>query len=830
MTPTQDPGFFAQLLERIGSIGHLPEHDAGERLRRRLLVYMGVLMSMGGLLWGAIAWLNDLRAAAAIPWGYGLLTALNLRYFHAKANFDRVRFVQVLMSLLLPFLFQIALGGFSSSGVVMLWSMLAIVGALTFSTSQQVLRWLVIYSLMTIGMGLLDPWARATFPLDTSADLRVIFSVTNIVIISNIVFGLTIYLLARQEAANLALEQANLEVTQLNERLEALVAARTRDLRSTLGQLRAIIDNMPNALVAVGRDGEIQAANRTMESLFALQGTPVGAQASTTLPPVLCELVDRSIATGAEQTAELPLHGDRVGVAVAAPMHVEEEAEVAGCVVIVRDVTLEKEVDRMKTDFIATVSHELRTPLTSVLGFAKVTRGRLETVLLPALPTDDRKVERASAQVMGNLDIIVSEGERLTSLISDVLDISKMEAGHVEWQRDPIEPSVLVSRAVTASAGLFTDAEANLRAEIDDDLPNIVGDFDRLLQVLINLVSNAAKFTDTGTVTVSVRRVDEGVEFRVRDSGAGIAAADLHRIFERFRQGGDTLVNKPRGTGLGLPISQQIVLAHGGQIRVESTVGVGSEFWFVLPASGRTGTRTSASRELVSRLGAKVREALAADAHNILVVDDNPNLRELLRQQLGELGYHVLLANDGLEGVRLARTARPDLIILDIMMPEISGFDVAAMLKSDPDTRAIPILVLTIVEDAERGYRIGVDSYLQKPHDIGLLAHEIERVLKGRGDGRRAMIVSDDADRARLRADVEAQGYEVVCACDFTECVETLRRCSPDFVLVDAKNAEAIEMLHRARRETRFEHACVIRIAPGPNEERPHEPEDPDRR
>ncbi len=819
MHAAQEHGWLARTLESVGSIGHRPEHDAAERLRRRLLVYMGVLMSMGGLLWGTIALANGLRAAAAIPFGYAVLTSLNLRYFHASADFLRVRFFQVLISLLLPFLFQIALGGFASSGVVMLWSMLAIVGALTFSTSRQVLAWLVVYSLCTVAMGLIDGWAREVFRLDTSADLRVVFSVTNIVIISNIVFGLTIYLLARQEAANAALEQANLEVRQLNEKLEAVVAARTRDLRSTLGQLRAIIDNMPNALVAVSRDGEVQAANRTLESLFHLPTSPVGRPMDEAIPTVLRDLMMRAMTNGTEETIELPLRADRVGVAVAAPMRVEDEPDVMGCVVIVRDVTLEKEVDRMKTDFIATVSHELRTPLTSVLGFAKVTRGRLDSVLLPALPVEDRKVERAAAQVMGNLDIIVSEGERLTSLIADVLDISKMEAGHVEWQRDPIAPATLVRRAVTSSAGLFTDAEAALEADVEDDLPNIIGDFDRLLQVLINLISNAAKFTETGTVVVSARRVDEGVEFRVRDSGTGIAPGDVERIFERFRQGGDTLVNKPRGTGLGLPISQQIVLAHGGRIRVESTVGVGSEFWFVLPTSTRSGTRTSGSRDLATRLGAKVREALPADARNILVVDDNPNLRELLRQQLGDLGFHVLLANDGIEGVRLARTARPDLIILDIMMPEISGFDVAAMLKSDPDTRGIPIVVLTIVEDAERGYRIGVDSYLQKPHDIGMLAGEIQRVLAGRGDGRRAMIVAEPGDRARLQADLEAQGYEVVCSCGFDACVETLRSCSPDFVLVDAKNAEAIELLHRARRETRFEHACVIRIAAPSGEE-----------
>lgn len=813
--PASPTSRFSQLSAAVSKIGEAPGLDEAALLRRRLLVYMGLLMSGGGVLWGTIALSQGLIAASVIPYGYVVLTAFNLVHFKKSLDFERTRFFQVLISLLLPFLFQISLGGFASSGVVMLWSMLAIVGALTFSTSRHVVFWLVMYSCLTIVTGLADPWAREVFRLDTSPDVRVLFTVMNVVIISGIVFGLTVSLLARQESANAALEKANQEVTELNERLEALVAMRTRDLRATLAQMRTIIDNMPNALVALSSDGVVQASNRTLESLFALGSSPTGRQAAEVLPKVLSELMQRSMTMGTEETVELPLPDGRVGVAAAGPMRADGEGEILGCVVIVRDVTLEKEVDRMKTDFIATVSHELRTPLTSVLGFAKVTRTRLDSVLLPALPRGDPRVERAVHQVLGNLGIIVSEGERLTSLISDVLDISKMEAGRVEWKREPIDPAELVKRAAAASTGLFAESKIQLVTEVDTDLPTITGDFDRLLQVLINLISNSAKFTERGTVTVSARSTAEGVAFCVRDTGAGIPVGDRVAIFERFRQGGDALVNKPKGTGLGLPISQQIVTAHGGKIEVASEIGVGSAFSFVLSATDRPAVAHSPSL-VVSRVGARVKAALPVPTgKQILVVDDNANLRELLRQQLVELGYNVLQAAGGLEGVRVARLAHPDLIILDIMMPDVNGFDVAAMLKSDPNTSAIPIVVLTIVEDAERGYRIGVDSYVRKPHDIRALAEEIQRVLADHAGSRRAMVVSDESERPRLTAEVESEGYTVVGACGVEACSDMLQRCQPDLVLVDAKNPEAIDLLHRARRQSKLEHGCIIRLNAG---------------
>ncbi|MCA9612591.1 MAG: response regulator, partial [Myxococcales bacterium] len=477
-------------------------------------------------------------------------------------------------------------------------------------------------------------------------------------------------------------------------------------------------------------------------------------------------------------------------------------------------VTLEKEIDRMKTDFIATVSHELRTPLTSVLGFAKLTKTKLESAVFPHVPTPDAKAQRAVSQVRGNIDIIVSEGQRLTSLINDVLDISKMEAGRMEWKRVPIEPAALVQRALDASAGLFASDALELVSEIEAGLPNFEGDEDRLLQVLLNLVSNAAKFTDEGRVIVRAKHHPEGLELSVQDSGAGIADTDLESIFQKFKQVGDTLTSKPKGTGLGLPICRQIVAAHRGRITVESTLGEGSTFRVVLPLGPNEARVSDLSlRRLVDRIERTVSH-LPAVGGDILVVDDDASLRELLRQQLGERGYDVRLASNGAEAIQSVRARRPDLIVLDVMMPDISGFDVAAVLKSDPVTQTIPILILSIVQDAERGYRLGVDKYLTKPAEPEVLLTEVQRLLQRSHATAKRVLVVDERSPASpaLVQMLESRGYEIVGTCGGEKAFEEIRRTRPDVVLVEPDAAEADALVRRIRLDESLEHVQVVQF------------------
>ena len=253
-----------------------------------------------------------------------------------------------------------------------------------------------------------------------------------------------------------------------------------------------------------------------------------------------------------------------------------------------------------KSEFLANVSHELRTPLTSVLGFTKIVRKRLDDVVLPALAgaresvaaTDDPKLDRAVRQVGDNLDIVVAEGERLTALINDVLDLEKIEAGRMEFRHDRVDMAEVVERATAATAPLFETSGLELRREIAPDLPPVEGDPHRLAQVVINLLSNAVKFTPRGSVTVRVargaasgREDDASIVISVTDTGTGIAPEDQGRVFEQFAQAGDTLSETPRGTGLGLSICREIVEHHGGRIWLESEAGSGSTFSFSLPVA-----------------------------------------------------------------------------------------------------------------------------------------------------------------------------------------------------------------------------------------------------
>ncbi|MBM3774897.1 MAG: PAS domain S-box protein [Acidobacteria bacterium] len=239
-----------------------------------------------------------------------------------------------------------------------------------------------------------------------------------------------------------------------------------------------------------------------------------------------------------------------------------------------------------KSTFLTTVSHELRTPLTSVVGFAKLIKKRLSEVIMPALSDGDTRVKRASKQISDNLDIIVSEGERLTALINDVLDLAKIEAGRVEWDLRPTSLANIVERAVSATQSLAEQKHLPVVSRLEPDLPIIIGDQDRLIQVVINLVSNAIKFTESGTITCFASHSDGQVVVSVTDTGVGIAPEDQPRVFEQFVQVGNTLTNKPTGTGLGLPICKHIVEHHGGHIWVDSTPGRGSTFSFRLPIGG----------------------------------------------------------------------------------------------------------------------------------------------------------------------------------------------------------------------------------------------------
>jgi len=446
-----------------------------------------------------------------------------------------------------------------------------------------------------------------------------------------------------------------------------------------------------------------------------------------------------------------------------------------------------------------------------VLGFAKIIRRRLEERLLPLIPAGDRKVDQAKQQVLENLGVVVAEGQRLTQLIDDVLDLAKIEAGKFTWNMETLSVSELIDRAVAATTSLFEGKPVQLVKEVEADLPAITGDKDRLIQVVINLISNAAKFTTSGSVTVAAGESGGEITVSVTDSGIGIALADHQKVFEKFKQVGDTLTDRPRGTGLGLPICREIVEHHGGRIWVESELGKGSTFSFTIPAqtAAKADERPLSLESLVRQLREKVATHQPREK-SILVVDDDPNIRSLLRQEFTEAGYSVRLAADGREALERIREEKPGLVVLDVMMPEMNGFDVAAVLKNDPATMDIPIIILSIVEDKQRGYQIGVDRYLTKPIDTATLFHEVSELLDQGKSHKKVMIVDEDASAVRTLTQVLKEGGYQVVESNGAELMAAAVSAKPDIIILNSLLSGRQEAVRSLRFEKGLENVLFL--------------------
>jgi len=387
------------------------------------------------------------------------------------------------------------------------------------------------------------------------------------------------------------------DLHEVFDRYEQAINDAIVELQNTLAYLTAVIDNMADGLLVTDTDGVITRINPALSYMFALRETDIiGKNCRDLFGQGIFDLVEKTRTFKEEiVTSEIGLAGNRIGKAVATGIHKDSfklDDKGIGSVILVRDITVEKEVDRMKTDFISTVSHELRTPLTSVRGFTEIIKKKLEEEIFPWFKSD-KTIERSIKRIKGNFEIILSEGERLTALINDVLDISKLEAGKVEWKMEKILLSDIIERAIGATSALFEQKKLEFIKDIEQGLPDVICDKDRLIQVIINIFSNAVKFTDTGSVTCRVKKTGDEIMVSIMDTGIGIPDADREKVFEKFRQAGDTLTDKPPGTGLGLSICKQIIEYHGGRIWVESAPGVGSNFSFTLPLNREENTDTS---------------------------------------------------------------------------------------------------------------------------------------------------------------------------------------------------------------------------------------------
>lgn len=434
-----------------------------------------------------------------------------------------------------------------------------------------------------------------------------------------------------------------------------------------------------------------------------------------------------------------------------------------------------QELDKMKDKFLSTVSHELRTPLTSIKSFAEILLNYEE----------DRETQKEF------LGIINDESDRLTRLVSDFLDLAKIEAGRMQWHDADLDVAEIIQKAVGSMSSLTENKKLDIRVDLPSGLAHVVADGDRVRQVVTNLLSNSIKFTpEAGRITVKAENVparDETpalIRVSVTDTGIGIAPEYHKTIFEKFGQVGDALKDKPRGTGLGLPICKEILEHYHGSIGVESGSGKGSTFFFTLPASLEVAGPTSAPpSEPVSAEGeaAKVRPKAGK---TVLVVDDEEHIRKFLCHELTRRGFQVIEAADGKEAIDKAREFHPSLITLDVLMPHFNGFDVTAVLKNDPGTVDIPVLIISVIEDREKAFRLGADDYMTKPFDIDVLAAKIDGLVQK--PKKSVLIVDDDLALAKsVDHGLEKKGYLTAVVHNGQAALKAVRASPPDLIILD---------------------------------------------
>jgi PAS domain S-box-containing protein len=427
--------------------------------------------------------------------------------------------------------------------------------------------------------------------------------------------------------------------------------------------------------------------------------------------------------------------------------------------------------NRAKSTFLANMSHELRTPMNAIIGYSEM------------LAEDAG--DEGHDEMVPDLEKINAAGKHLLALINDILDLSKIEAGRTELFLETFDLRQMLDEAVSTVMPLITKNENKLETDLTGDLGNVRVDLTKLRQALFNLLSNAAKFTEGGTITLGAAKEMRGdaewLKLSVADSGIGIGADKLEAVFEEFSQADDSTTRDYGGTGLGLPISRRFCQMMGGDISVTSELGKGTIFTIEIPArvDALEAARSAASQEQPEARG------MAPGVRPILVVDDDPNSRELLQRTLESEGFSVVTAATGEEGLELARELRPSLMTLDVLMPSMDGWSVLQEVKADPELENIPVMMISIAGDKDLGYTLGAVECLTKPVDRDKLRQLASQYTTPSGGGRALVVDDDEGIRSLFQRALADDGWTVDEAENGAIALELARMNRPDLVLLD---------------------------------------------
>jgi len=440
---------------------------------------------------------------------------------------------------------------------------------------------------------------------------------------------------------------------------------------------------------------------------------------------------------------------------------------------------------RVKSDFLSNMSHELRTPLNSIIGFTSVLLGPHGE---PLTPDQAKAIEK-----------VLKNGKHLLELINDILDFSKIEAGRTPINIDSGEISEIISNVMVTVEPMVTAKGVKLIQEVEPELPILNTDILKVKQILLNLLSNAAKFTDQGTILISAKKHGDMISISVKDDGIGIEAKNLDRVFEEFSQIDSSNSRKYKGTGLGLPIAKNYARLLGGNLTVQSEFGKGSTFVLILPPAfpqdklQKPGEEPAPSKEASATTTTGLRSAMrpapeksVAPSSSILVlcIDDDAEVIDLLRRYLIPEGYSVRGAGSGEDGIRLAQELHPAVITLDIMMPEKDGWQVLRELKNNPATKDIPVIIHSIIENRPLALSLGAMEVIAKPSEPKKVLSVVERACRSKN--RPIMIVDDNHDFAdSLKILLETEGYRAVAMYSGENALKDIEKINPSLLFLD---------------------------------------------
>jgi PAS domain S-box-containing protein len=579
--------------------------------------------------------------------------------------------------------------------------------------------------------------------------------------------------------------------------LAAVTVESRRRVEAAHADLLGTIETVPAALMIFDVDGSVRLRNRAATEVMGIEpqnpelrrnywdrfkriakdGTLIAREQWITTRVLDGEIV---------RNEELEIHHPDGRVfpilASGAPLR-NELGHIAGAVVAFQDIARLREVDRMKDEFVSIVSHELRTPLTSI-------RGSVQLVL-----EDARAIADPEHRTL--LQIALNNCERLVRIINDILDVSKIESGNLVLRKKPAQIADLIRQSVDVVAGPARSLGVNIDLNIPANIRPVMVDPDRIVQAIVNLLSNAAKFAPKdSTVTIAATGTEHMVTIAVSDQGEGIAPENLNRLFQKFQQVDSSSSRRKGGTGLGLAITKALVEQHGGRIYVDSALNKGTRFSFTLPVA------TAEEITALAPVAANDDGSARLVARRVLVVDDDDEFRGLMSTQLTNAGYAVLDARDASSALQIARTAHPDVITVDLMMPDIDGWSLIDRLRQQPGLAHIPIVIVSGVPGAKSDTRLPLDvSVVTKDEGGERLLREIGLALAGRR-GATVLVAEDDADlRGVLTASLTRTGHQVIAARDGAEALAAIERHRVDLLVLDLvmPNIDGLQVLARLK-------------------------------